>query len=62
LNSIDYSKFSKKHFLVKEVSAIKGTGLEDAIRWLYNTMKDYSKIKYDDENKFGTAMTNLTLV
>jgi hypothetical protein len=43
LNSIDYSKLRKKHFLVKETSGFKGTGLEDAIRWLYNSMKDYTK-------------------
>jgi len=34
---------NKKHFLVKEISALKAVGLEESIRWLYNTMIDYSK-------------------
>jgi hypothetical protein len=43
MNSIDYNKLNKKHFLVKEISALKSVGLEESIRWLYNTMIDYSK-------------------
>lgn len=43
MNLIDYNKLHKKHFLVKEVSALTGIGLEESIRWLYNTMIDYSK-------------------
>ncbi len=43
LNSIDYSRLKNKHFLVKEISALKAIGLEDSIRWLYNAMIDYSR-------------------
>jgi ADP-ribosylation factor-like protein 2 len=50
IDTIDYNRLNKKHFLVKEISAVKGTGLRESIRWLYNTMTDYSK-DLQTENK-----------
>ena len=43
--SIDYSLLSEKHFLVKEISALKNKNLEESIRWLFNSMTDQEKIK-----------------
>ena len=34
--NIDYSLLSEKHFLVKEISALKNKNLEESIRWLFN--------------------------
>ena len=59
MNSIDYNKLNKKHFLVKEVSAYNGTGLEESISWLYNTMIDYSKDMEDYETKGELSYHNL---
>ncbi len=59
MNSIDYNKLNKKHFLVKEVSACKGIGLEESIRWLYNTMIDYSKDMEDYETKGELSYYNI---
>ena len=42
---IDYSLLSEKHFLVKEISALKNKNLEESIRWLFNSMTDQEKIK-----------------
>ncbi len=58
VNSIEYSKLRKKHFLVKEISALKGTYLEEALRWLYNTMMDYTKSSQNDK-KYEMAYINL---
>lgn len=38
--SIDYSLLKDKHFLVKEISALKCLHLEESIRWLFNAMTD----------------------
>ncbi len=65
MNTIDYSKLTSKHFLVKEISALKSIGLEDSIRWLYNTMRDYSQMedeKFKLENKKPTAISYVDLV
>ena len=43
--NIDYSLLSEKHFLVKEISALKNKNLEESIRWLINSMTDKEKIK-----------------
>ena len=43
--NIDYSLLSEKHFLVKEISALKNKNLEESIRWLFNSMTDQEKIK-----------------
>ena len=42
---IDYSLLSQKHFLVKEISALKNVNLEESIRWLFNSLTDQEKIK-----------------
>ena len=41
--SIDYSLFRDKHFLVKDISALKNINLEESIRWLFNSMTDKDK-------------------
>ena len=43
--NIDYSLLSEKHFLVKDISALKNINLEECIRWLFNSLKDQDKIK-----------------
>ena len=43
--NIDYSLLSEKHFLVKEISALKNKNLEESIRWLFNSMTDKEKTK-----------------
>ena len=43
--NIDYSLLSEKHFLVKEISALKNKNLEESIRWLFNSMTDQEKTK-----------------
>ena len=43
--NIDYSLLSEKHFLVKEISALKNKNLEESIRWLFNSMTDQEKMK-----------------
>ena len=43
--NIDYSLLSEKHFLVKEISALKNKNLEESIRWLFNSMTDLEKTK-----------------
>ena len=43
--SIDYSLFRDKHFLVKDISALKNINLEESIRWLFNSMTDQEKNK-----------------
>ncbi len=58
-NAIDYNKLHKKHFLVKEVSAYKGTGLQESIRWLYNAMIDYSKNLEDYETNNELSYHNI---
>ena len=40
---IDYSLLSEKHFLVKDISALKNINLEESIRWLFNSLKDQDK-------------------
>lgn len=50
--SIDYSHFSHKHFLVKDISALKNIHLEDSIRWLFNSMMDYAKNEKDDKDAY----------
>ena len=42
---IDYSLLSQKHFLVKEISALKNVNLEESMRWLFNSLTDQEKIK-----------------
>ena len=41
--SIDYSLLRDKHFLVKDISALKNINLEESIRWLFNSMTDQNK-------------------
>ena len=41
--NIDYTLLSQKHFLVKEISALKNINLEESIRWLFNSLKDQDK-------------------
>ena len=41
--NIDYSLLSEKHFLVKDISALKNINLEESIRWLFNSLKDQDK-------------------
>ena len=43
--NIDYSLLSEKHFLVKDISALKNINLEECIRWLFNSLKDQDKSK-----------------
>jgi len=43
--NIDYSLLSDKHFLVKDISALKNKNLEESIRWLFNSLNDQEKIK-----------------
>ena len=49
-NSIDYSLLNRKHFLVKDISALKNIRLEESIRWLYNTIMDDDKIDSNNVN------------
>ena len=42
---IDYSLLSQKHFLVKEISALKNVNLEESMRWLFNSLTDQEKVK-----------------
>ena len=55
---------NNKHFLVKEISALKSVGLEDSIRWLYNTMRDSAKIfnKEKEKSKSLKSMSYVDLV
>ena len=41
--NIDYSLLKQKHFLVKDISALKNINLEESIRWLFNSLKDQDK-------------------
>ena len=41
--NIDYSFLKQKHFLVKEISALKNINLEESIRWLFYSMTDEEK-------------------
>ena len=43
--SIDYSLLKQKHFLVKDISALKNIHLEDSLNWLFNSMTDEEKNK-----------------
>lgn len=43
--NIDYSLLEQKHFLVKDISALKNIHLEESIRWLFNSMTDEEKNK-----------------
>ena len=43
--NIDYSLLKTKHFLVKDISALKNIHLEESIRWLFNSMTDQEKNK-----------------
>ena len=43
--NIDYSLLSEKHFLVKDISALKKINLEECLRWLFNSLKDQDKVK-----------------
>ena len=43
--NIDYSLLSEKHFLVKDISALKNINLEESIRWLFTSMTDQEKLK-----------------
>lgn len=44
---INYDLLKQKHFLVKDISALKNIRLDESIRWLFNSMMDYAK--YDGE-------------
>lgn len=50
--SINYSHFNHKHFLVKDISALKNIHLEDSIRWLFNSMMDYAKTEKEDMDAY----------
>jgi len=41
--NIDYSLLKQKHFLVKDISALKNIHLEESIRWLFNSLTDEEK-------------------
>ena len=41
--NIDYSLLKHKHFLVKDISALKNIHLEESIRWLFNSLTDEEK-------------------
>jgi len=41
--NIDYSLLKTKHFLVKDISALKCINLEESIRWLFNSLTDEEK-------------------
>ena len=43
--SIDYSLLKQKHFLVKDISALKNIHLEESLIWLFNSMTDQEKNK-----------------
>ena len=43
--NIDYSLLKTKHFLVKDISALKNINLEESIRWLFNSMTDEERKK-----------------
>ena len=40
---IDYNLLRQKHFLVKDISALKNIRLEESLRWMVNSMMDYAK-------------------
>ena len=46
-DAIDYHQLTDKHFLVKDISALKNIHLDESIRWLFNSMMDNIR---DDEN------------
>ena len=41
--NIDYSLLKQKHFLVKDISALKNIHLEESIRWIFNSLTDEEK-------------------
>lgn len=48
-NSINYDLLGSKHFLVKDISALKNIRLEESIKWLFNAMMDHVKDEGFDE-------------
>lgn len=51
-NLIDYNLLRQKHFLVKDISALKNIRLEESIRWLFNSMMDYAKTEEDQVESY----------
>ena len=43
--NIDYSLLKQKHFLVKDISALKNIHLDESLRWLFNTITAEEKKK-----------------
>ena len=43
--NIDYSLLKQKHFLVKDISALKNIHLDESLRWLFNSITDEEKKK-----------------
>jgi predicted GTPase len=48
-NAINYDLLGSKHFLVKDISALKNIRLEESIKWLFNAMMDHVKDEGFDE-------------
>jgi hypothetical protein len=54
-NSIDYKKINQKHFIVKDISALKKIRLEDSINWLFNSIMKNNKNE-DEENYYSNLV------
>ena len=53
-NSIDYKKVTQKHFIVKDISALKKVRLEESINWLYNSIMNDNK--EEEENYYSNLV------
>lgn len=53
-NSIDYKKVTQKHFIVKDISALKKIRLEESINWLYNSIMNDNK--EEEENYYSNLV------
>ena len=49
---INYDLLKQKHFLVKDISALKNIRLDESIRWLFNSMMDYAKYDGEEVNSY----------
>ena len=52
-NSIDYKKVTQKHFIVKDISALKKVRLEESINWLYNSIMNDNK---EEEENYSSNL------
>ena len=53
-NSIDYKKVTQKHFIVKDISALKKIRLEESINWLFNSIMNDNK--EEEENYYSNLV------